>query len=296
MAAVAVTGIPPWDNSQNQPQHHEGIELIDDDGMLWPTQPSTSYSLSAQQDYIGRHISHGLYNYETLSHLDHAPQSHTPSYELTSSSSSQLGQPYFDADSSCPRTVPGHLEQAFEHLNSCREGDVYQNPAVSNSLVGSIAGPPLSPFDFGTHQSHFVGGSYLPNGVMESVEKTEPISDQAPMMHCPSDVVVPNLRSSATPDDMMIDADLDDSNAEREQPYAKLIYQCLKEAPERTMVLKDIYKWFELNTDKSCNQQGQPQGKGWQNSIRHNLSMNAVSIVTINQRRSQLIRTGFQKG
>jgi len=38
------------------------------------------------------------------------------------------------------------------------------------------------------------------------------------------------------------------------------------------MVLKDIYQWFIDNTDKAALDQ-----KGWQNSIRHNLSMNKVS-------------------
>ena len=54
------------------------------------------------------------------------------------------------------------------------------------------------------------------------------------------------------------------------EPYAKLIYEALKIAPHHRMVLRDIYKWFELNTDKSQ----ASKGGGWKNSIRHNLSMN----------------------
>ena len=45
-------------------------------------------------------------------------------------------------------------------------------------------------------------------------------------------------------------------------------------APGHKMVLKEIYEWFEKNTNKSKNS----DSKGWQNSIRHNLSMNAVSM------------------
>ena len=57
------------------------------------------------------------------------------------------------------------------------------------------------------------------------------------------------------------------------EPYAQLIYRALKSVPEHKMVLKDIYEWFEKNTDKAKNR----ESKGWQNSIRHNLSMNGVS-------------------
>lgn len=65
----------------------------------------------------------------------------------------------------------------------------------------------------------------------------------------------------------------DDEGPDREEPYAKLIYRCLMEQPRRCMVLRDIYDWFQKNTDKANNK----ETKGWQNSIRHNLSMNGVS-------------------
>ncbi|KIW19071.1 hypothetical protein PV08_03361 [Exophiala spinifera] len=55
-----------------------------------------------------------------------------------------------------------------------------------------------------------------------------------------------------------------------DKPYAMLIYEALKQAPGHRMMLKDIYDWFRYNTTKP-----QESGsKGWQNSIRHNLSMN----------------------
>ncbi|CAI7581835.1 unnamed protein product [Penicillium glandicola] len=54
-------------------------------------------------------------------------------------------------------------------------------------------------------------------------------------------------------------------------PYSVLIYQALKDAPGNKLQLQSIYSWFEANTDKG----GDPNAKGWQNSIRHNLSMNA---------------------
>ena len=80
-------------------------------------------------------------------------------------------------------------------------------------------------------------------------------------------------RSSATPfGESDNGSGCDEFHLDRDEPYAQRIYRCLKEAPDHTMVLKDIYKWFTENTDKGQD----PNVKGWQNSIRHNLSMNKV--------------------
>jgi hypothetical protein len=43
------------------------------------------------------------------------------------------------------------------------------------------------------------------------------------------------------------------------------------------MILRDIYEWFKNNTDKAS----ASETKGWQNSIRHNLSMNGVCLSLI---------------
>ncbi|KAI1109891.1 hypothetical protein F5Y14DRAFT_455571 [Nemania sp. NC0429] len=56
-------------------------------------------------------------------------------------------------------------------------------------------------------------------------------------------------------------------------PYAKLLRQALLDRPNATMKLQEIYQWFRENTDRASN-----ESKGWQNSIRHNLSMNAAFI------------------
>ncbi|EKG13176.1 Transcription factor fork head [Macrophomina phaseolina MS6] len=60
-------------------------------------------------------------------------------------------------------------------------------------------------------------------------------------------------------------------NMEKDEPYSKLIYRALMDTPGHTMVLRDIYQWFKVNTDKT-----DKETKGWQNSIRHNLSMNGA--------------------
>ena len=74
------------------------------------------------------------------------------------------------------------------------------------------------------------------------------------------------------PSPTVADDDSDGEGSTHVEPYAQLIYRALKSAPGHAMVLKEIYEWFEHNTDKAKN----AGSKGWQNSIRHNLSMNGV--------------------
>lgn len=63
-----------------------------------------------------------------------------------------------------------------------------------------------------------------------------------------------------------------DGNDKNGVAYAKLIYQAFLSTPRHAMTLQEIYQWFRENTEK-----GKSGSKGWQNSIRHNLSMNDVS-------------------
>lgn len=84
----------------------------------------------------------------------------------------------------------------------------------------------------------------------------------------------PSIEGNETMDSY--DTDIED--AKSEPPYAKLIYQALMDAPEHKLVLKDIYAWISENTDKAKD----PAFKGWQNSVRHNLSMNGVCFRSLN--------------
>ncbi|KAF4973013.1 hypothetical protein FSARC_590 [Fusarium sarcochroum] len=72
------------------------------------------------------------------------------------------------------------------------------------------------------------------------------------------------------------------------EPYSKLIYRALMTKLDHTMTLDEIYQWFRDNTDKDLKDQpGTSQGekvKGWQNSIRYNLSMNENSFLTYTSR------------
>ena len=88
--------------------------------------------------------------------------------------------------------------------------------------------------------------------------------------------IQPDIKRSLCHDsnDMMAHEsyETDSESTKGEPPYAKLIYNALMEAPDRRLVLRDIYTWISENTDKARD----PGFKGWQNSVRHNLSMNGV--------------------
>lgn len=56
--------------------------------------------------------------------------------------------------------------------------------------------------------------------------------------------------------------------------YAKLLYWIMKDAPNYTMSLSDIY----VAVQKASSRAKDPNNHGWKNSVRHNLSMNLVSL------------------
>jgi hypothetical protein len=68
-----------------------------------------------------------------------------------------------------------------------------------------------------------------------------------------------------------------DDNLENSDPcYAELLRLALMEKEDdHTMLLKDLYEWVRTHSSKAQD----PSNKGWQNSVRHNLSMNAVSLI-----------------
>jgi Forkhead domain len=91
-----------------------------------------------------------------------------------------------------------------------------------------------------------------------------------------------------SPSSQWMDQQLDDNTVnetvstttdgiDQHPPYAQWLYDCLRQAPGHQMVLRDIYAWGKQNIPKVKEALAEDQNaKGWQNSIRHNLSMNQV--------------------
>jgi hypothetical protein len=83
---------------------------------------------------------------------------------------------------------------------------------------------------------------------------------------------LPDAGSCKAEDDGEEDTVSNTEESKAGEPYAKLIHRALMGAPSHSMALQEIYQWFIDNTEK-----GSSPSSGWRNSIRHNLSMNAVS-------------------
>ncbi|KAL4875918.1 hypothetical protein BJY04DRAFT_232067 [Aspergillus karnatakaensis] len=104
-----------------------------------------------------------------------------------------------------------------------------------------------------------------------STTSLSPTSAGIPYHSLPLSVVSPPVKLEMERDETGAanSDDAEDTNAD--PPYSQLIYEALFTAPGKKLPLQGIYHWFEKNTAK-----GKDRGsKGWQNSIRHNLSMNA---------------------
>lgn len=83
---------------------------------------------------------------------------------------------------------------------------------------------------------------------------------------------------SVTPhDDLFADDEEPEPEDGADPCYAQLLYSCLKDAPEHTMSLRELYEWVSQHSQKAKD----PKNRGWQNSVRHNLSMNAVSCLPL---------------
>jgi hypothetical protein len=178
-----------------------------------------------------------------------------------------------------PRCIPDDMEVHNDHNMSLDDGYEHSSLYTVNApykpgtqLLSSTRSPTLfntmdNPRDFPR-----LSISTSPKGRME-----RDIVGSSMLFDKPSPFRLPSSEASE-----------DGGNSSREmtavegeeptadEPYAKLIYRALMSKPNHSMVLQEIYQWFRENTVK-----GSSDTKGWMNSIRHNLSMNAVRIYVL---------------
>ncbi|TRX94239.1 hypothetical protein FHL15_005007 [Xylaria flabelliformis] len=117
--------------------------------------------------------------------------------------------------------------------------------------------PLTNPLDWHSTGTQFMWPSGSQDGFMENNIEMPRTKYQHGLEEVPNNVPAPIQARRAQPD----------------EPYAKLIQKALLSVESHTMPLQEIYQWFRDNTSK-----GNSASKGWQNSIRHNLSMNAAFL------------------
>ncbi|KAL2819368.1 hypothetical protein BDW59DRAFT_122127 [Aspergillus cavernicola] len=98
-----------------------------------------------------------------------------------------------------------------------------------------------------------------------------PTSASMPYHSLPLSLVSPPIKLEMDREDVSMTHMDDGEDTNADPPYSQLIYEALLTAPGKKLPLQGIYLWFEKNTAKGRDR----SSKGWQNSIRHNLSMNA---------------------
>ncbi|MCJ1409084.1 hypothetical protein MMC19_003161 [Ptychographa xylographoides] len=147
--------------------------------------------------------------------------------------------------------------------------------AVNDHSNSSLPSPRYRPFSSGIpitpHQMDATSQAYDPFEYLPKAAFDRSFSssiEQENRLLSPRDFSQHHKQKTFSPADHVEETD-GELNSE---PYAQLIYRALKSVPGHRMVLKEIYEWFERNTEKAKNN----SSKGWQNSIRHNLSMNGA--------------------
>ncbi|EEP76927.1 predicted protein [Uncinocarpus reesii 1704] len=163
--------------------------------------------------------------------------------------------------------------QDLEHLAGFKEFHAARKPYGPNSPASFPDSEVLHPqYDISGSagfRPSFKSSTPRPGSAMyssftaDNSMASSPLGDSQPLLQPRS---VPDIGLGLFEDDSDTDSITSD------EPYARLIWKALMSAPGHKMVLKEIYEWFEKHTNKAKN----PDSKGWQNSIRHNLSMNAA--------------------
>jgi hypothetical protein len=152
------------------------------------------------------------------------------------------GQHYLDSDSIQPSAY--YLEDGFHALQEARFSSASTFETTQHGLYQSPYSDSVTPPS--GSRSPIAGWSRLHRNTIEGLSRGEYATVER--------------------------EDLEEDDVGSDKPYARLIWEALMQAPGHRMMLREIYAWFQCNTNKAR----ESGSNGWQNSIRHNLSMNQV--------------------
>lgn len=178
------------------------------------------------------------------------------------------------------------LQRAPNNVDSCPqlpEEDLRQYIAIREIQPSYYESSPARFFQYPQYQQipSYMSHQSHPFGPLSPAPTT--MSESPAMNQFPQTYVWPALQEPQSLFDehkggtyfaMSPEDEEDDSLCDK--PYARLIYDALMQAPGHRMMLREIYDWFQRHTTKPA----ESGTNGWQNSIRHNLSMNQVSAHT----------------
>jgi hypothetical protein len=243
-------GLPQFDDSFNSALAN------DHQSMTWPS--STDATPMTRQDH----------NYQLETIPDRMGSGNYPSisgWPAVSSTPVLLSHPALlspAAHSGRPRTFPT--------LDVAPVLTGFNNTIAPHELYQT--GPPRSePYHYADDPE-----LYTQQNVHESVEDGAPLQQGHFQYYGHHNEDSPSYRSTPFEEDTSLDEE-EGFEGEKHEPYAKSLFRCLRDAPNHTMVLREIYDWFKTNTARGKD----PHEKGWQNSIRHNLSMNKVRLLIV---------------
>jgi hypothetical protein len=235
--------------------------------------PAQSYSLTSPMTDLPQSTT--LWSHQSVTPLNYDDQTPDGYYKSSATVSANNHNNFSHASyyPNLPRTWPSYDPQILNDNNGTM--DHFESfYAMEEENHQGTTSPALSAPELddpsGLQQYSHISLSQSPK-----MEDEAPGSRLGDFNHSARFSLPPNDDSDdgATMSQEMTTIDVDDQATD--EPYAKLIHRALMSAPNHSMVLQEIYQWFRENTTK-----GSADSKGWMNSIRHNLSMNAVRCLT----------------
>lgn len=266
--------------NSTESRYQPSLMAIDEAALPWTSSCDIPHS----------HLHQGNSSYQNLQPYtpEASPLFDYASHGLPYVGSYQLGYSSVNAESSCPRTYSDlDFVSSIDNITESYPPSAYllepRRPQDMMDLSNNLNSRQVMQFD----------DDYNPHCQQplesEAIEVATYATPQyEPESHVANATVAQDLHPLLSDETCKRDMVHEENNVDKEQPYAQLIYRALMGAPGHTMVLRDIYNWFRRNTDKATDK----ETKGWQNSIRHNLSMNGA-FEKVDQPAGEEAKKGF---